>query len=78
MTKTINEHIIKNIVRETLHQLLENIEPQPKMHIYTTYGGKEQMLDFIEQMLEEHPNWEYIGKCHCGSGRWAAWFKEIE
>lgn len=75
---TINENTIKNIVRETLHQLLENIQPQPKMNIYTTYGGKQQMLDFIEQMLKEHPKWEFVGKSNCGSGRWAACFREIE
>ena len=74
----INENTIKNIVRETLHQLLENIQPQPKMHIYTTDGGKQEMLDFIEQMLKEHPNWEFVGKSNCGSGRWAACFREIE
>lgn len=49
-----------------------------KMHIYTTYGGKEQMLFFIEEMLEEHPKWEFVGKSNCGSGRWAACFREIE
>jgi hypothetical protein len=78
ITKTINETTIKNIVRETLYHLLENMQPQPQMHGYTTYGGKQQMLDFIEEMLEKHPNWEFMGKSNCGGGRWAAWFKEIE
>lgn len=73
---TINENTIKNIVRETLHQLLGNMQSQ--MHIYTTYGGKQQMLEFIEQMLKEHPKWEFVGKSNCGSGRWAACFREIE
>ena len=36
------------------------------------------MLDFIEQMLKEHPNWEFVGKSNCGSGQWAACFREIE
>ena len=49
-----------------------------KIRTYTTYGGKEQILSFIEEMLEEHPNWEFVGKSNCGSGRWAACFREIE
>ena len=75
---TINPTTIKNIVSETFYQLLENIQSQPKMHIYITDGGKQEMLDFIEQMLKEQPNWKFVGKSNCGSGRWAACFREIE
>ena len=57
-------------------KIKENING--KTHTYTTYGGKEQILSFIEEMLEEHPNWEFVGKSNCGSGRWAACFREIE
>jgi hypothetical protein len=67
---------VSNIIIDSEYRLQQMIDAYKAERGETAILRMEKHV--IEEMLEEHPNWEFMGKSNCGSGRWAAWFKEVE